>query len=626
MWRIFLLIASVLAAGVLANETTTAAVTIMEGEAESPALEEPFPLPEGLRAAVKFWTRIYTDVDIRGGLIHDNESLDIVYEHLDLSFDLEPDERIEWRLKRYRSMLWNLAEGDRSGLNCEERRLLALLGGNPSKGALRAAAKRVRFQRGQSDRFVAGLIRSGAWRAFIDQTLAAYGLPQELAVLPYIESSYHPLVFSHAGAAGLWQFMPITGRRFMQIDPVLDERLDPFESTLAAAQLLQFNHRILGSWPLALTAYNHGVSGVRRAVESTGSRDIGVIVNNYRGPLFGFASRNYYAAFLAVLEVAKHPERHFYQRIEPRPAVERSRFELAAYLPADILAERLGIDKAALKRVNPALGDQVWRGSKHIPKGYRLNLPEGYDPDSMAERLQRAALEAGIDQQRPDIHYEVSPGDTIATIALKYRVGLDELRAMNGIEDDKGIRIGRTLRLPPPGRTKSPPGSEEGVRRYQVRSDDTLSQIAERFGLRTFELMKANDLLHEEDAMPGQMLMIPRAKAKPGEQVYLVCQGDTLSQIAERYGLRTPELMAANDLDDRDSIREGQVLRVPKPKARPGERIYRVRPGDTLSQIARRFGLKPPELLEYTGLSGQEPLKPGKILRVPFSPAREPDS
>lgn len=625
MWRLLFLVLSMSVATSIAEEgTQVPAVTPAEGQAVAAEPGEPFPFPDSLRTAVKFWTRIYTEVDIRGGLIHDSERLDLVYETLDLTFELEPDQRIEERLKRYRARLRDLAEGEPEERSCEDQRLLALWGGNPSKEELRAAAERVRFQRGQSDRFLAGLIRSGTWRPFIDQTLTEFGLPPELAYLPLTESSYHPLVYSHAGAAGLWQFMPATARRFMQVDTVLDERLDPYASTLAAARLLQFNHRLLGSWPLALTAYNHGVSGVSQAVETTGTRDIGVIIEKYRGPLFGFASRNYYPSFLAAVAIASHPERYFDRPIVPRPAVERSPLVLAAHLPVDTVVERLRLDKAELRRVNPALRDSVWRGSKHIPKGYRLNLPEGQTPQALLEPLQQLAQEAGSAEQRPDIRHELAPGDTLASVALKHRVSVDELREMNGIGDDKAIRLGQTLRVPPPATSQALPGSEEGMRRYQVRPDDTLSQIAKRFGLRTFELRKANGLGPEEDALPGQVLSIPPPKSRPGEQACQVGPGETLSQIARRYGLRTAELLEANDLDDGDRVREGRILRIPHPRPRPGEQIYRVRPGDTITQIARRFGLKIPQLLDYTGLSDQEPLKPGKVLRVPMIVATEP--
>ena len=141
----------------------------------------------------------------------------------------------------------------------------------------------IRFQLGQADRFRAGLIRSGAWETHIAETLANLGLPAELAVLPHVESSFNPAAYSKVGAAGLWQFMRSTGRRYMRIDSAVDDRLDPFRSTEAAAQLLAYNYRLLGTWPLALTAYNHGAEGMRRAKESLGTDDIVKIVRNYHG-------------------------------------------------------------------------------------------------------------------------------------------------------------------------------------------------------------------------------------------------------------------------------------------------------------------------------------------------------
>ena len=163
------------------------------------------------------------------------------------------------------------------------------------------AADDVRFQLGQSDRFRAGLMRAGAWEAHIAEVLANLGLPAQIAALPHVESSFDPSAYSKVGAAGLWQFMRSTGRRFLRIDNAVDERMDPFRETEAAAQLLNYNYRLLGSWPLAITAYNHGAEGMLRAREQLGTDDIVRIVREYHSPTFGFASRNFYVSFLAAL-------------------------------------------------------------------------------------------------------------------------------------------------------------------------------------------------------------------------------------------------------------------------------------------------------------------------------------
>ena len=130
-------------------------------------------------------------------------------------------------------------------------------------------------------------------------------------MLPHVESSFNPAAYSKVGAAGLWQFMRSTGRRYMRIDNSVDERLDPFRSTEAAAQLLSYNYRLLGTWPLALTAYNHGAAGMRRAKEAMGTDDIVKIVRQHKSPSFGFASRNFYVSFLAALEIDSHPDKYF---------------------------------------------------------------------------------------------------------------------------------------------------------------------------------------------------------------------------------------------------------------------------------------------------------------------------
>ena len=172
--------------------------------------------------------------------------------------------------------------------------MLALWGPNPSAILLRDATQRIRFQLGQADRFKEGLIRSSSWQTHIAETFANQGLPPELAVLPHVESSFNAAAYSKVGAAGLWQFMRSTGRRYMRVDDAVDERLDPYRSTEAAAQLLAYNYRVLGSWPLALTAYNHGAAGMRRARETVGTDDFVKINRTYNSRTFGFASRNFF--------------------------------------------------------------------------------------------------------------------------------------------------------------------------------------------------------------------------------------------------------------------------------------------------------------------------------------------
>ena len=151
--------------------------------------------------------------------------------------------------------------------------MLALFPPGVSRASLAAAAERIRFQRGLAERFRDGLVRAGQWEPLHPRGDArTRALPQELAALPHVESSFNPSAYSHAGAAGLWQFMPGTGKQYLRIDRAVDERYDPWKSSEAAAKLLGANYRVTGAWPLAITAYNHGAGGMMRAVKQLGTQ------------------------------------------------------------------------------------------------------------------------------------------------------------------------------------------------------------------------------------------------------------------------------------------------------------------------------------------------------------------
>src|SRR5207237_4490387 len=132
----------------------------------------------------------------------------------------------------------------------------------------------------------------------------------EIALLPLVESSFENRARSNAGAAGIWQFTRGTGRLYLNVNRKLDERLDPARATWAAARLLHDNYNALGSWPLAITAYNHGRAGMQRAQNEIGS-ELTSIIERYDGPLFGYASMNFYSEFVAAVEVYVNYRQYF---------------------------------------------------------------------------------------------------------------------------------------------------------------------------------------------------------------------------------------------------------------------------------------------------------------------------
>jgi membrane-bound lytic murein transglycosylase D len=326
--------------------------------------EETFPLPEELQPDVDFWVSIFTRYSTGEGVLHDNRNLAVVYERIDMPTGISRKERNR-RVKKRRDalirVLHRLADGKRDNLSAEEARILALWPGDVSNDELRAATKRIRFQQGLADRFREGLQRSGRWRDFIETEFTALGVPLELAALPHVESSYNPDARSHVGASGIWQFTRSTGRRFMRVDHVIDERNDPFAATRSAGQLLAYNYSIAGNWPMAITAYNHGLAGVRRAQRIYGDTAYVDIFRNYNGRTFGFASRNFYLAFLAAKEVDQNPERYFPGVVRESPTAY-AELKLPDYIPADDLASELGVSPRYIAKHNPALQPTVWEG------------------------------------------------------------------------------------------------------------------------------------------------------------------------------------------------------------------------------------------------------------------------
>lgn len=337
-----------------------------------------------LQRDVDFWIRIYSGVPTSRGLLHDPVDLSIVYGEAEIPPGQpgSPERRaaIEAARERWRSALRQAADALEAGAGSSSddvRRALGVWsaqGATPAPAALREAAGRVRFQLGQSDRFRAGLERSGAWRPHIARTLAAAGLPAELIALPHVESSFDPFAGSKVGAAGLWQFMPGTGKLYLRVDAAVDERYDPFRATEGAVQLLANNFRLLGSWPLALTAYNHGAAGMRRARDTMGTDDFAVIARRYRGSAFGFASRNFYPSFLAALTIDQDPGRWF-PGVVRAPEAEYTEIELPRVAWMVDLQRTVGLPMTQLRELNPALREAAWRGERPLPAGYRLRLP-----------------------------------------------------------------------------------------------------------------------------------------------------------------------------------------------------------------------------------------------------------
>ncbi len=495
------------------------------------------PRPEGIQQDVNFWIRVYTEVTTNEGFLHDERNLAVVYDRLQFSAGSSPrdrqrlvDDRRDQHIAALRRIVAALpTEAGRESLSADDKKMLALWGPNPSVVILRDAMQRIRFQLGQADRFKEGLIRSSSWETHIAETFANQGLPPELAVLPHVESSFNAAAYSKVGAAGLWQFMRSTGRRYMRVDDAVDERLDPYRSTEAAAQLLAYNYRVLGSWPLALTAYNHGAAGMRRAKESVGTDDFVKINRTYNSRTFGFASRNFFPSFLAALTIDENPEKYFGQ-LQRRPEQKFREVTMPAYVRLATLERVVGVDREQLRMLNPGWRPTIFNGTRLVPRGYRLRLPadtaETWTADNLKAKLPANELYAG--QITPRTH-RVRKGETLAAIAKRYGMTAARLGEMNGLSANASVRTGRHLNLPEQLPRLLGGGAAASVAATSVSTTSP------------------------ENAT---------AASAPAEDFYVVRRGDSLQVIAARVRVPEGELLRMNSLKDPDRLYEGQRLRI----------------------------------------------------------------
>ncbi len=605
--------------------------------------DSPFVRPPELEPDIQFWTRIYTKVTTNGGLIHDDRYLGVVYEEINFDAKDSPRQRqhvVEDARDRYAAVLRRLVSVAEGNWTTEDKRVRALWPAQAGARDFSAAADHVRFQLGQADRFREGLVRSGEWETHIVDTLATLGLPKEIAALPHVESSFNTAAYSKVGAAGMWQFMRSTGRRFMRIDGVVDERMDPFKSTVGAAQLLQYNYQLLGSWPLAITAYNHGAEGMRRAKAQTGTDDIVTIVRKYQSRTFGFASRNFYVCFLAALEVDRNAETYF-GGIARKPTIRSHTVVLDHYMPLSAIEAVSGVDRGTLRTLNPSLLGSVWNGSRFVPRGFELRLPDNGQPFDASTMLARVPADQRYTVQRSDPTYRVRKGETLDAIARARGTTPEALASLNRLQPNQALSRGQVLRLPEPrplavAVATSPPAKPELMEVYVVRRGDALSEIAKRVGISESELMRMNGLRDRDYLYEGQQLRVAAGAAKPSEPTGVITIAQLPSPPVEQ------DVVPAETVSDAELARQQAAQPVSAaqaaefgPSLMPGsESTATADPSDysvasdgtivvqgaeTLGHYADWLGIRAQRLRELNHMVYRKPVVIGRRLKLDFS-------
>jgi hypothetical protein len=358
------------------------------------------PHRDALATDVTFWKKVFAELSLDQYIIHDSEDLSLIYKTVTFDSGVSARKRGK-ELKRVKDEIeesllkFHTGAFEESQLTPWERVVYDQFGRDKDRDKFLTASRRIRAQQGIKENFLAGVKRSFAYLPYIEEVLRQAGMPTELKYLPHVESSFNPVAVSHVGAAGMWQFMKRTGRLYMKVNRIKDERFDPLTSTKAAARLLKYNYDILQDWALAITAYNHGLGSMKRAKRTYGNYL--TIREKYLRRSFGFASKNFYPELLAVVEIADSID-YYFPDLEKEPLIVFQEIELPSAVSLPRFAQKFRIDKTILAELNPGFRRHVWNGSARVPAGYTLRLP--LEADSYRILASLGASETEMDEVR----------------------------------------------------------------------------------------------------------------------------------------------------------------------------------------------------------------------------------
>ena len=398
----------------------------------------------------------------------------------------------------------------------------------PSRALFRKLRHNIHAQRGVKERFRKGIIRSGRYLQTMEAIFKSHGLPKELVRLPHVESSFNYASRSSKGAAGIWQFMPRTGRAYkLRVGRNVDERLDPIAATDGAARYLKDAYRKLGNWPLAITSYNHGQAGMARAKRRHGPNLL-TVIDKYKSRSFRYASKNFYAEFLAAVEVSENYrtyfgplellEPHRYQEIYLDKSVRVSTFTTIAGLSRDVLRE-----------YNPQFKRRLWTRTRVLPAGFSLRIPAAKAEEARVALAKAPAVRwRGAPAKVPPDGYRIRRGDSLGVIARRFGTSVKAIQRLNDLEGTR-IYAGQVLRIPGLRRASTGQGGSSGSRTaggasaksaspvppsYRVRRGDSLSVIAQKFDTSVGAIKRMNGLRGSR-IHPGQVLKLSESPPAP---------------------------------------------------------------------------------------------------------------
>ncbi len=474
------------------------------------------------------------------------------------------------------------------------------------------------------------LKRSEPFIPYILDQLDKHGLPQDLVLLPFSESGYNSLAYSWAGAAGMWQFMPSTGKRYgLRVDWWIDERRDPYLATEAAIKYLKYLHSLFGDWYLALAAYNAGEGKIARALKTTNSKDFFELaeknhtIKNYRTRLRK-ETKDYVPKFIAISKIFRNLDELGF---EPLTLTKHNIEAISIKGGTDLLsvAKVSGLSWTEFHNYNPAFKRQV--SPPHMTTIIRVPT----------DKLALVTAHLKKETSRPYAGYDryiVRSGDSWWRISRATGVPIHILKSLNNRKSNM-LRPGQALMLPGAAsvqyakktRAKQQPALKKMAianANYIIQANDNLWDISQRSGSTVSEIKKANGL-RSNRLYAGQKLYIPNLPAdaiNASKNVHIVAKNESISTIADKYSVRMASIKTTNNLKS-NTLTVGQKIIIPAQekklkinfaKARTAKK-YTVRRGDTLWSISQKHGISMASLQEWNSLEGSY-IRPGDTLSI----------
>ena len=432
------------------------------------------------------------------------------------------------------------------------------------------------FQTTLKSQFANWLARSEKYIPLMKNLLKEAGLPEDLVYLALIESGFNPYAYSRSKAMGPWQFIYRTGMRYgLKVNWWVDERRDPEKSTVAAAKYLKDLYDMFECWYLAAAGYNAGEGKIAKAVKRYRTEDFWELTK-YR--YLKQETKNYVPQMIAAALVAKDPEKYGFGGIEYQEPLCYDKVRVPEATDLALVAKACEVSTEELKDLNPEL--LRWCTPPGLPD-YEIRIPCG----------KKEMFYTNFEELRPTHRvrfktHVVKQGETLSRIANLYRVDLEPMLEINKLKKTSRLSVGMHLLIPVPTReepkagvtargpshgTKTAANSRETI--YTIRRGDSLWSIANELGITIGSLSGWNNLHPDQKLVPGNKLRIrPQgdtgsssnfSQPKEGREViYKVREGDTLSSIAKKYDLTVSAILSWNDLPEADRIRPADQLRL----------------------------------------------------------------